>query len=166
MSLRLVTSPEQAIEGVRRFQSEMADSVEFQSYLAYFRAWYAVKEDGKWLLAPSKYIGYRNLSAADYLANLKEMNGRKTEDVLGPWFSEVTEGPLYDELWEALPDYLAQYGKAPCSVARISVLTGTAQAAAGATDDPQALASALLTLYRGLSDEAQHIVRQAIKKDL
>jgi len=92
--------------------------------LPFARAWYTVRgDDGRWQFGPSKFIGYRGLSAADYVKESRELDGRRTERQLAQWFVTVSpRDPSYDELNEALGDFLEGFSKAPSNLARINIL--------------------------------------------
>lgn len=121
----LVTSPAQVIDNILRFQSKLEDSLELQNRLAYARAWYAQRDkEGRWHFGPSKFCGYQNLTAEEYIERSQELNGRRTEKQLNQWYIEVPENEeLYTALANGLADFLAQYDKSPSAKMRINVLT-------------------------------------------
>jgi len=118
---RLVRSAAQVEANAVRFQSELYDP-KLQKRLAYARAWYAFPDsEGGWLYVPSKFGGYRDMTAAEYLDGMPR-DGRRTEKQLGQWFVEVPEdSDFHAELYEGLVDFLQGYSKAPSTKARISV---------------------------------------------
>ncbi|WP_313292048.1 hypothetical protein [Rhizobium rhizoryzae] len=119
----LVTTPEQVIENIHRYNKHCHL---FKDLMPRARAWYALKSGGEWLLAPSKVIGYQDLKPKEYLArNKKEtpLDGRITESVLQNWADLIEEGdPRYEQLHNVLNGMCAKYGKKPNSLARISVI--------------------------------------------
>ena len=142
----LVDSAAQAVENIRRYQAEIEKSAALVGRMPYVRGWYAVESnDGTWLFAPSKFIGYVGLTAETYVEMsprayrpLKDrLDGRMTEPVLERWF----EPPMHhaDELERALRSFLKtpRFGRTvePNANARISVLK---EAAARTVDAPPA----------------------------
>lgn len=118
---KLINSPEDAVEGIKTFNEELKKSLGLQERLAYVRSWYAIKTENGWAFGPSKFIGYQGLSADTYLT--VRLDGRKTEAQLANWFQAVDETTaLFDELEDALVDYLEGYGKEPSRISRISVI--------------------------------------------
>lgn len=120
----VVASAREAFENIARFASEVSKNDDLRDRLPFARAWYAVRrKDGSWQFGPSKFIGYRGLSAADYVKESQELDGRRTERQLTQWFVTVgPRDPLYDELNEALGDFLEGFGKAPSNLARVNIL--------------------------------------------
>jgi hypothetical protein len=121
--LKMISAPTQAIANIRKFEFELAGSLELQARLAYARAWYAHSdESGEWYFAPSKFVGYQDIDAKTYLANTEHSDGRRTEAQLQTYFDVVNpENSLYAELNSALVAFLARYGKTPSTKARINV---------------------------------------------
>ena len=125
---RLVGSPEQATENIVRYQTEIGDALfgtELKRRMKRVNAWYAVRSgDGSWLFAPSKYVGYSQNTAAAYLSESGERDGRKTERVLSDWFHVVSaDSRRGGELAVALQRFMeAQGHSGPKRDARICVL--------------------------------------------
>lgn len=121
---QLVRTPQEVTNNILSFQNEI--TTEMQTRLSYARAWYALQtDDGEWKFGPSKFIGYRNMTAQKYLSSThgNELDGRKTEKKLKDWFVEVSENDeeLWPDMFEKLSNFLDQYGKSPSSVIRINV---------------------------------------------
>lgn len=165
MKIKLITKSAQALENIVRFQKEVLSNKSRNTLvdtLSHFRAWYAIEEDGQWFFAPSKFIGYAGLTAELYEENLREMDGRATEVTLQPWFHEVSQSELEDQLQEELSDFCASFDKKPNALVRISVLREI--------DDKQARPTigwvdAMLTLYRKMPNDAQQEFRRRLKND-
>lgn len=121
---KIVTKATDVIRSISAFNAALDASEGLQERLAYVRGWYAVRNgDGDWAFGPSKFIGYQNLTADEYLTPKSGLDGRKTEAQLVQWFQLVDEDTeLYDELWDALIEFLDRYDKEPSRAARISVL--------------------------------------------
>jgi uncharacterized protein (DUF433 family) len=127
MSGAFVSSPQEAADNILRYGSEVHANARLRERAGYVRSWYARKGDsGHWQFAPSKFIGYRNPTAKDYLAGSgKEgkRDGRQTERVLSEWFTLLETGSrLERELTAALRQFLSEIEQAPNARARISVL--------------------------------------------
>src|SRR6056297_2070284 len=105
---KLVTSADMARDNIRNFRDFIEDNTQLIDRLPYHRAWYAIRDNGTWHFGNSKIIGYTDLTPKAYLAGGHD--GRQTERMLQRWFEEVTPGePLYEELWEALSEFLGEY---------------------------------------------------------
>jgi hypothetical protein len=122
---KIVTTELDVIRGITTFNAELEANEGLKERVAYARGWYAVRngDDSGWSFGPSKFIGYKDLTADDYLASDNGLDGRKTEAQLAQWFQIVDDGTeLHDELWNALVEFLEGYGKEPSRAARISIL--------------------------------------------
>ena len=104
--------------------SDAAAAGRLQSMIAYVRHWYAVtSEDGKWIFAPSKFIGYAGITPRLYEKEHDELDGRATETALKEWFEELDPGhPLEAILRKELRRFVAEHGKSLNQLARIHVL--------------------------------------------
>jgi len=124
---KMVTSFEEAIENIRKYQGELRQNAEIRRRLAMVWSWYAVRDEqsGGWEFAPSKFIGSHDPSAKRYLAESGkegDFDGRITERVLSQWFrTPEPNSKLERELVDALRTFLAGYGKVPGARARINV---------------------------------------------
>lgn len=121
---KLVSTSGQAIHNISHFSEKLDASARLRGRLSYARAWYGHRDDdGDWHFGPSKFCGYKNMTAEEYLDE-EHLDGRQTEIRLSQWFTEVSEDDdLHEELYEGLTDFLAEYGKVPSSATRISVAT-------------------------------------------
>ena len=131
----LVESPAQAIENIRRYQTEIKRGTRLSDTLVErmtnVRTWYAVESgEGAWLFAPSKFIGYVGLTAETYVEMSARgyrpaagrLDGKETERVLQQWFEPAAHRS--DELDNALRRFLVDgHGRSgPNALARICVL--------------------------------------------
>jgi uncharacterized protein (DUF433 family) len=126
-----VTSAEEVIENINRYQEAIAKSPKVRARVARVWSWYAYKDDQShaWKFAPSKFIGYRDASTKRYFAEDGEFDGRVTERVLSEWFTVPEPGSkLERELIDALRTFLAGFAKAPGARARVSVLNANVTA--------------------------------------
>jgi hypothetical protein len=155
--LKIVTVPAQAYRNIDKFQSEVRANPDLQSRLAYARAWYAHQDqNGKWLFAPSKFIGYQDIDAKKYL-EAEESDGRRTEAQLQLWFNAVNPAtPLHDELSSMLVAFLSQYGKAPSTKMRINVARQRRRLSSDATlenDGHDAVVSLMIAVAKTLPSQ-------------
>ena len=120
---RIVRSPDQVAENIRRYQQSLAKSPDLVARMSRHPAWYAVRgEDGQWLFGPSKFIGYEGITAKEYLAGYDRGDGRETERVLKEWFRVVDlDSALGREIEAQFRDFFSRYAKVPKKLWRISV---------------------------------------------
>ena len=124
--ISLITSLADAEKNIRNYGRELRASAELGRRVGFAKAWYALRgPNDSWTFAPSKFVGYRYSSAAEYLADSGrngDRDGRQTERALGEWFAPVDpNSPRGRELTEALRAFLCEYGK-PNEKARINLL--------------------------------------------
>ena len=156
----LAMGSDDVIQSVRSFPAALKGSAELQDRLPNARAWYALEDNGRWIFAPSKWAGYKGMTAERYLNASREMlDGRKTEKRLRQWFTPVAaRSPQHAELQNALAAFLGEYGKEPNGVARISVIT-----AADASDDEDDLVDLLVRVIRRLDGAQQTRILTALR---
>jgi len=148
MSVPVAATAKCVATNIRRFQDEVARSSALQDRLPYARAWYAVRDRGRWLFGPSKFVGYDGFTAPQYLKQSKDHDGRATEAHLQRWFTTLDDGSaLYQQLKPALNRFLGRYGKAPSVATRINVLSSEL---AGSGENRDDLISLLVVVARGL----------------
>lgn len=161
----IVPTLSQALLGIERFEDELKRSAELRRRLAFARAWYAHKtEDGVWRFAPSKFCGYKDMTAEEY-SNDDARDGRRTEKQLQSWFTQVPEtDALYEELSESLTAFLDKYGKPPSAAIRISVTNEFFQNRGSAEDAPseRTVADLLIAVAQGLTPAERARVRAAL----
>lgn len=121
----LVTQIAQVIENIKNFNVERNDQPVLDM-ISYVRHWYAIMDnESRWLFAPSKFIGYVEMTPRTYRKAFDHLDGRVTEARLNDWFEELdTTNKLDAELREELRRLLAQHGKTLNKLARIHVLKG------------------------------------------
>jgi hypothetical protein len=160
MMAKVVASIREAIANIPRFEREVAKNADLRDRLPFARAWYAVREDDGWHFGPSKFIGYQGLNADEYVAESQELDGRRTERQLNQWFVTVGEtDPLFDELSEALREFLDKHGKVPSNLARINVARDTYEANDGLD---RAIADLMIAVARRLPAAEQKRLRAAL----
>ncbi|RBA56861.1 hypothetical protein DQ403_13165 [Stutzerimonas zhaodongensis] len=122
--ISLINNVDQAKKNIRQFQIEMESPQQLVGLLGVFQAWYAIADDaGGLLFAPSKFIGYQDLTAQTYREAARETNGRDTEAVLSRWFKQP-EGACEQVLIQELAKWLGRFGKKPNRSVRISTVQG------------------------------------------
>jgi hypothetical protein len=157
----IVTNRSDVDQAVRSFAPALATSKELQERLPYARAWYAKRNDkGGWLFAPSKWAGYLGMSADTYLAEATTaMDGRKTELRLSKWFTPLRpDSKQHAELHLALKEFLAEYGKQPSAICRISIIEGRTH---DASDDDD-LVELIVRVAHKLNGAQQAKIRAAL----
>ncbi len=157
---KLVSAFEPARQNIVGYPGFIKDNADLHNRLSKHRAWYAIKENGTWHFGNSKIIGYAGLTPEIYLS--EDHDGRQTEVVLQRWFKEVSSSdPLYDELWEALSEFLAGYGKTPSKLARINVPATELNL----DDEGQAdaICNLIFEVAKGLNAERIKTVRKRLK---
>jgi hypothetical protein len=130
--------------------------------LPYNRAWYAIKREKGWLFGPSKFVGYDDLTAEQYMEGASEnLDGRVTEGVLGKWSELVEEGhPKYEELHAALSKFCAHFGKKPNSRARISLVRPSKEASTTEPMYNDELVALMAAVYRKLTPAQKSAFRK------
>lgn len=111
---------------IRRFRQELQSHVPLIKRLRQARAWYALHDVSGWIFGPSKFVGYKDNTAEQYLetsGRSGEAHGGATERNLAKWFSEVDpKSGRGRELFSALEEFLSEFGQVPNEVARINML--------------------------------------------
>lgn len=160
----IVPTLAQALCSIKRFAGELDSSPELQRRLAYARAWYAHQADDVWHFAPSKFCGYKEMTAEEYI-NDDPRDGRQTEKQLQSWFTQVgVADPLYGELSERLTAFLDGYDKLPSSAIRINVTNDFLESRVDAGEEPsdRALADLLIVVGQRLTSVERARVRAAL----
>jgi hypothetical protein len=101
---------EQIPENIRRFNEGLAQDIGLKTLLASFRVWYYVPQEDS--VGPSKFIGYEDMTAVEYMDKNYYLDGRDTELVLKQWFEELEEGtPEYRYVEQKVDQLTAQFGR-------------------------------------------------------
>ena len=154
----LVGSIERVEARVKEYNKQVKDMA---AVMPYTRAWYAVQKEDEWLFGPSKFVGYDDLTAKEYLARARKgLDGRVTEGVLQRWSDLVEKGhPKYRDLHTALSEFCARFGKKPNSLARISILKTNDEAASEPMFDDH-LVPLLVAVYHQLTPAQKSTFRK------
>lgn len=124
---RVVISPEEVVQNIATYMRSVAENPDLAARIKQHPAWYAAKDKrGDWMFGPSKFIGYHQTNARDYLTSYgrnSRNDGKETEAVLSNWFEQVDkETALGRELYEEFVHFAEKFGKAPNSRWRVSVM--------------------------------------------
>lgn len=89
----LVETIEHVKDNMKQFEGDLEDIKKLEQQLPSFQQWYYIHEED--LLAPSKFIGYKNMKGHQYVNKdaIAGTDGRVTERVLKQWF-ELSENEL------------------------------------------------------------------------
>ena len=171
---KLVNSLDEVIENIKNFSLELesyeeGDGDRYVDYvmenMSHYRAWYAYKDEktATYLFAPSKYIGYQDMTASKYVETYAYMDGRKTEKVLSEWFEMLDESEEdFDFLNRKLLAVFSATGKTINALFRINVLKRE--------EDNELLEKDLVDLiykvFLGLSDESKALIKQKISNKI
>lgn len=90
MAWDIVESYEDVVESIRSFNEGLESHPELGDLLSYFRHWYYSPELD--MVGPSKFAGYKNMTAQAYLEWHRALDGRDTEAILIKWFDEADPG--------------------------------------------------------------------------
>lgn len=126
-NLAIVSSPEEVFTNIKRYQQELPRSDGLRKRVSMHRGWYAFKdESGRWLFAPSKFVGYADNTAKRYLDSYDSadgMDGRETEPALKQWFEVVEKShPLFARLHGEFSKFASGLDKSPSRIWRVSIL--------------------------------------------
>lgn len=149
-----VGSAKDATTNIHRFVRDFERYPALQERVTLAHDWYAVRDQhGEWAFGFSKFVGYRDNSAARYLRlSQSGMDGRDTEKRLRRWFAPVDLGsPLGRELHERLTDFLGRKGRVP----RRSISISIPNAELGSVPDaPSRAQDAAMDLLARISTDA------------
>jgi len=128
--VRLVSNSDQVRASHATYQREMTSlrgtsKRPLIDVMSYTLSCIAIHDNqGKYTFAPSKFAGYRDMTAETYDRNYnKEMDGRETEVAIKDWIRVMAKGdPGYDAARDQLFDFCAKFGKKPNGRCRISLL--------------------------------------------
>lgn len=120
--IEIIDNYQQIVKNAVTFNDALKKNIdEIINLLSNFRQWYYIEEIDDF--APSKFIGYKNMTAEKYINNhTKTMDGRETELVLKKYFTKLEYNSCKDiELRFKLSDKIEKYGKKLRKNAIISV---------------------------------------------
>ena len=109
--ITLVPNMVMATENVHSYTMALASGKHesLRKLIPYVQSWYVDGTRGDYTFAPSKYIGYANMTPEIYEAETGangRLDGRVTEKALAPFVALVTEeDEFYEDLHSALADF-------------------------------------------------------------
>ena len=108
----LVTKYDEVRQNVQTFNEVLKGLESLQANLLRFKSWYYVPELDA--VAPSKFIGFADMTGDYYEANRKDgLNGGLTDPRLGRWFRGVAKNSTeYRHVFDKVQRLLADNGKA------------------------------------------------------
>ncbi|MFS2015042.1 hypothetical protein ACEN88_00505 [Massilia sp. CT11-108] len=128
--------------------------------LSHVQAWYAVEKDGAFEFGPSKFIGYKDMTAdlyADETGSTGRLDGRVTEKKLSAWATPIAQDdPRYEQAHRALSQFCAKFRAFPNARARISIFQVSADDGVNEMEKVRALC----VLIKDLSNEARQELRR------
>ena len=147
----LVNNLDSALNAIRTLNENLHDHPELADRLGQAHAFYVLEDGGEPLFGFSKFVGYDGLTPEAYLRDYKSLDGRNTEHALSKWFEELRYGtPAYEELYEQLTEWLAEFGKRPrggeSQKVRLMVLRPEFRKATSQTDEDRRLLELMLAV--------------------
>lgn len=123
-SQRVVVTESEVVSNIKNYVNELSKEPTLAARIKQHPAWYAIEDsDGNWSFGPSKFIGYANANAKQYLAQYNRNDGRETEPALRQWFEPVDVHSAYGrQLHTAFVAFAERFGKTPHANWRVSVL--------------------------------------------
>ncbi len=113
--MQLINSYEDAVRSIENLNKHLESHPSLADRLSLAHAYYVVGHDGPSpMFGFSKFVGYKDLSPADYLENYRNLDGRDTELALEPFFEQLnSDSGEYARLHEKLAEFLWRFGKRP-----------------------------------------------------
>lgn len=167
MTMHLVESYKEVLENVRVF-NQQKDSGGLQRLLSRFRSWYYVPELG--VAGPSKFIGYKGMTADLYLRNNKQLDGKDTEARLPEWFVPLDmhneDAPGYAVVNNIVDALFQRCGKKKSRLIHYNVPRGWNPGQQPPRDTgpgvPADMAEVYLRAFQSLPEEARRIIARRI----
>jgi uncharacterized protein (DUF433 family) len=121
--MRVVNSLEEVVLNIQAYGRDLSRYPDLADRLKQHPAWYAVQGDsGNWQFGPSKFVGYVNANAREYLAAYSRKDGREAEPALARWFEQVDlQTALGRQLRTEFERFAETVGKTPNARWRVSV---------------------------------------------
>ena len=161
--VRIIVSPEEAASSIRHFQSEILESARLQDRLGYARSWYVLRVDEGYIYAPSKWVGYADMTAEVYVSSSKEMDGRKTEFALKDWFEAIPRDTTEHNLHlRNLGDFMSQFGKTPSTETRFNMFAVAVDPVQEKDNPTERLIDLLVAVALNLPMEARARLRKRL----
>lgn len=158
----LIGSLPDAREATLAFERELRRSPELAGRMAYCRAWVAIKAEGQWRYAFSRWAGHKGLDAATYLAVSESLDGRRSDAALSAFFAPVADQRRNEKHLRRLRELFLRHGQGQAPNARTRFLEIAVQEPGQEKSDEKHLVDLLEAVYRGLSVPAQASFRKRI----
>lgn len=163
----LVTNPGSTLEAIKTLNVSLPEYPELADRLGQAHAFYVLEEEGGPLFGFSKFVGYEGLTPDDYLRDYKSLDGRNTEHALSKWFDELRFGsPAYEDLFEKLTIWLAEFGKRPrggdAQKVRLMVLRSEFREPTSSAEEDRRLLELMLAVADILPANQRHELRAAL----
>lgn len=158
----LITSLQEAREATLAFERELRRSPELAGRLAYARAWVAIKAEGEWHYAFSRWAGHRGLDAGAYLAASEAMDGRRSDAALAAFFAPVGDPRRHQKHMRRLRDLFLRHGQGQAPNARTRFLEIAVVEPGQERSEEKQLLDLLEAVFRNLSVPAQAAFRKRI----
>lgn len=118
--LNLVGNYEEVIKNCKVFNESVDNHEELMKKLSLFRHWYYIEELNKF--APSKFVGYQNITAEEYILETRSedgyMDGRDTVPRLRKWFKLIPEDEN-EKYYKQLKEFISVYDKKPNKLGKL-----------------------------------------------
>jgi uncharacterized protein (DUF433 family) len=149
---QLVTSAAEARANIDRYEQQLARSSELQRIMSYARSWHGyLAADGRWRVAPSKFVGYVDNDAAEYARTHRQRDGRRTERALAAWSEKAEPGSaIHEDMIAAVMRLFAEHDRTPNRLIRVNVLASQRPAASGPTGMSRSELQARITAKAGV----------------
>lgn len=158
----LIGSLGEAREATLAFERELRRSPDLAGRLAYSRSWVAIKADGGWHYAFSRWAGHRGFDASSYLAVSEALDGRRSDAALAAFFAPVADPRRHEKHMRRLRDLFLRHGQGQAPNARTRFLEIAVQEPGQEKSGEKHLVDLLEAVFRGLSVPAQAAFRKRI----
>ena len=158
----LVGSLAEAREATLVFERELRRSPDLAARLAYARAWVAIKAEGEWRYAFSRWAGHKGFDAATYLAVSEALDGRRSDAALAAFFAPVADPRRHEKHMRRLRELFLRHGQGQGPNARTRFLEIAVQEPGAEKSDEKQLVDLLEAVFRSLSVPAQASFRKRI----
>lgn len=158
----LVASLAEARESVLAFGREVRRSPELAGRMGYSRAWVAIKAEGEWHYALTRWAGFRGFDATAYLAASERLDARQADAALAAWFAPVVDPKRHEKHLRRLREMFLRAGAGAAPNARVRFLEVAVAEPGERGAEERALVDLLEAVFRGLSVPAQAAFRKRI----
>ncbi len=122
----------------------------------------AIKADGEWHYAFSRWAGHRGFDASSYLEASEGLDGRRSDAALAAFFAPVADPRRHEKHMRRLRELFLRSGQGQPPNARTRFLEVATVEPGQEKADEKHLVDLLEAVYRGLSVPAQAAFRKRI----